>query len=57
MTQTAGWLVRTRMPKVPSPAATMTFAATMTSCGAIRSAITPPTSRKTSDGAAWAAMT
>ena len=35
----------------------MTFAATITSCGAIRSAITPPTSRKTSDGAACAAIT
>ncbi len=57
ITQIAGWLVSTRMPKSPSPTATMTFAATITSCGAIRSAITPPTSRNTSAGAACAAMT
>src|SRR6266704_2722563 len=57
ITQTPGRLVSTRMPNSPSPTAIMTFAATMTSCGAIRSAITPPMSRNTSEGAAWAAIT
>ncbi len=45
------------MPKVPSPTAIMTFPAMITFCGAIRSAMTPPSSRKASDGAICAAST
>ena len=47
----------TSSPKVPSPTAIMMFATTMTSCGAIRSAMTPPISMNSSDGAICAAST
>ena len=52
-----GWPVSTRMPNVPSPRAIMQLPATMTSWGRIRSATTPPTRVKTSDGTIWAAST
>ena len=52
-----GWPSSTSSPKVPSPTAIMMFATTITSCGAIRSAITPPISMNSSDGAICAAST
>gem|GEM_PF-4492286 len=57
MTGTDGCPARTSRPNVPSPRANSRFAATITRDGATRSAITPPISRKTSDGATWAAST
>ena len=42
---------------MPSPRAIITLPASTTFCGAIRSAITPPASVNTSDGAICAAST
>ena len=52
-----GWPVSTRIPNVPSPIAIIMLAAMITFCGAIRSAMTPPSSRKIKDGAICAAST
>ena len=52
-----GRLVSTSTPKVPSPSAMSTLAATITRCGGNLSAATPPMSANTSDGAIWAAST
>ena len=52
-----GWPVMTSSPKVPSPSAIMALAATITRCGGSRSATTPPTTVKISDGAICAAST
>ena len=48
---------RTSRPNPPSPTAIITLAATMTRCGAKRSANTPPTRANTSDGRICAAST
>ena len=45
------------MPKVPSPAAIIRLPAMITSCGRIRSAMTPPTRVKMSEGTICAAST
>ena len=52
-----GWPVSTSRPNPPSPTAIIRLAATITFCGAIRSATTPPASANTSAGTICAAST